>query len=393
MNHTSIISNHRNFYLYLLEIFNLIITMKKIFYLLSALLLLCSMSMAQDTIQLKEVYCVDVTPIKSQGRSGTCWSYSTTSFIESEVLRLGGPSLDLSEMFFVRGAYQNKAKEYVMVHGKGNFSEGGQAHDVMAVLADKGMALDEAYPGKKTDDKHNHSELVSTQKVVLDNFMSQRGAHPSDVWYTVQNALLDVFLGAEISSFDYEAENVTTKAFADQMKINADNYIELTSYSHHPFYNKVRLEVPDNWSHDLYYNLPLDELMQVMDQAILNGFSFVWDGDVSEKAFSHKQGYAMVPEKEWLGPVLQKEKNIDQEYRQQQFMSWNSTDDHLMHIVGFSKDQKGNIYYKTKNSWGTKSNDFGGYLYMSESYMRLHTVAIMIHKDALPSKIKEKLNI
>jgi len=344
----------------------------------------------KSTIEFTPVHDIKTTPVKSQDRTGTCWSYSTTSFIETEVIRLGGPELDLSEMYFVRYTYPEKARLYIMAHGKGNFSEGGQAHDVMNVLRQYGMATEEAYPGRRDVSKpHNHSELASSQKVLLDNYMKGRKASPSTVWYDVQAAILDIYMGKVPAKVD----GVSPQEYAAKMKINADDYIELTSYSHHPFYQPFNLEVPDNWSSDLYYNLPLDDLMAVMDHGLENGFSFVFDGDVSEKFFSHKLGAAIVPVDEEKGFEPQEEKKITQEVRQDAFLSWQSTDDHLMHITGVSTDQNGTRYFKTKNSWGTDRGGYEGYLYMSESYMRLHTVAIMIHKDALPKAIAKKLNI
>ncbi len=344
----------------------------------------------KSTIEFTPVHDIKTTPVKSQDRTGTCWSYSTTSFLETEVIRLGGPELDLSEMYFVRYVYPEKARLYIMAHGKGNFSEGGQAHDVTNVLRKYGMVTEEAYPGRIDVEKpHNHSELVSSQKALLDNYIKGRKAAPSKVWYDVQGAILDIYMGEVPAKVDGK----TPQQYAAAMNIDADNYVELTSYSHHPYYKAFNLEVPDNWSNDHYYNLPLDELMAVMDNALKNGFSFVFDGDVSEKFFSHKQGAAIVPVDEEKGFAPQEEKEITQEVRQEAFLSWQSTDDHLMHITGLSKDQNGTKYYKTKNSWGTGRSDHGGYLHMSESYMRLHTVAIMVHKDALPKAIAKKLNI
>lgn len=346
----------------------------------------------KSAFEFTPVHDIKTTPVKSQDRTGTCWSYSTTSFLETEVIRQGGPELDLSEMYFVRFAYPEKARLFTLVHGKGNFSEGGQAHDVMNVLKEHGMATEEAFPGRiDLTQPHNHSELASTQSALLDNYMKQNRARPSHQWTEVLTAVLNIYMGELPETVELDGKALSPVTFAQEMKINADDYVELTSYSHHPWYSAFSLEVPDNWSHDNYYNLPLDELMQVMNHALENGYSFVWDGDVSEKFFQHKKGAAIVPEADEAEMKPQAEKEIDQAIRQEAFLSWNSTDDHLMHITGLSNDQEGTAYYKTKNSWGDKSNDFGGYLYMSESYMRLHTVAIMVHKDALPKAIAKKI--
>lgn len=359
--------------------------------------LFCGTLQAQEKetekpFQFTPVHDIQTTPVKSQDRTGTCWSYSTTSFIETEIIRQGGPELDLSEMYFVRYAYPEKARLYTMVHGKGNFSEGGQAHDVMNVVKEHGIATEDAFPGRIDVTKpHNHSELASTQTAILDNYMKQRRARPSEQWTEVLNAVLNIYMGELPETVAMDGKNYSPVELAGKMKVNADDYIELTSYSHHPWYGQFKLEIPDNWSHDAYYNIPLDELMQVMDHALANGYSFVWDGDVSEKFFQHKKGAAIVPAADDAKMEPQKEKEIDQAIRQEAFLSWNSTDDHLMHIIGVSKDQDGTVYYKTKNSWGDKSNAYGGYLYMSESYVRLHTVAIMVHKDALPKEIAKKI--
>ncbi|WP_430811719.1 MULTISPECIES: aminopeptidase C [unclassified Carboxylicivirga] len=345
---------------------------------------------AKSSLKFTPVHNLETTPVKSQDQTGTCWSYATTSFLETEIIRQGGPQVDLSEMYFVRHVYPEKARLYVMAHGKGNFSQGGQAHDVINVVRQHGIATEAAYPGRPDTNKpHNHSELASTQKALLDNYIKGRKASPSPQWYAVQEAILDIYMGP----LPNHIESKSPEEYAQSMNIEADDYVELTSYMHHPYYKPFNLEVPDNWSDDHYYNLPLDELMAVMNNALAQGYSFVWDGDVSEKFFSHKLGAALVPMDTEKGFAPQKEKVITAEDRQDAFLSWQSTDDHLMHITGLSKDQNGTPYYKTKNSWGTERGGYEGYLYMSESYMRLHTVAIMVHKDAIPKSIKKKLNL
>jgi len=336
------------------------------------------------------------TPVKSQGRTGTCWSYASTSFIESEIIRLGGDALDLSEMYFARHAYENKAGRYVKFHGNNNFGQGGQAHDVLDVIKESGMATEEAYHGIKYDSKtHNHSELSSVLKGFLDGLL--KGRRPSQTWPDAYSTILDIYLGEVPETISFNGEQISPDQFVSSTGFDVSDYIEITSYSHASFYEPFVLEVPDNWSHDPFYNVPLDDLMEIMDYSLDNGFTVCWDGDVSEKAFSHKDGIAAVPEKVMedldlsAGPV--DEKTIDQEIRQKTFETFESTDDHLMHIVGSAIDKNGTKYYLTKNSWGEKSNEFGGKLYMSTSYVRLQTVAIMVHVDAIPDEIKGKLGL
>lgn len=336
------------------------------------------------------------TSVKNQQRTGTCWSFATTSFIESELIRMGKEPMDLSEMYFVRYAYIQKADHYVRFHGKTNFSQGGQAHDVINVVKKHGFVPDEVYPGLNYgSDIHNHSELSSVLKGFLDGLLKNRQISP--VWGEAYEAILDVYLGDDIESFNYKEKSFTPSEFAGSMGFDPEDYVEITSYTHAPFYSAFVLEVPDNWSFDEYYNLPIDELTEVMDYALDNGYTVCWDGDVSEEHFSNTNGVAIVPEKENIpeeeskSPV--KEKVITQEIRQESFENYSTTDDHLMHLLGTAVDQNGERFYLTKNSWGEKSNEIGGKLYMSVPYVRLHTIAIMVHKDAIPQRIREKLGL
>lgn len=336
--------------------------------------------------------------VKNQQRTGTCWSFAATSFIESELMRMDKGTFDLSEMYFVRHAYTSKAKEYVRRHGLANFSEGGQAHDVMNVVKLHGFVPQEVYSGNQYGGKmHNHSEMVAMTKGMLDGLLKNKRNGLSPRWMDAVNGTFDVYLGTSPEEFTLDGKKYAPLAFAQrQLNFNTNDYVELTSYTHHPFYESFNLEVPDNWSDDFYYNLPIDELMTVMYSAIKNGYSICWDGDVSEKGFSHKNAVALVPVDEDKGKLFKEvvaEEAITQEMRQETFDQFTSTDDHLMHLIGISKDQEGNKYFITKNSWDDDSNDHGGLLNMSDAYVQLKTVAIMVHKDAIPASIAQKLNL
>lgn len=358
---------------------------------------------------------LEYTSVKDQYRSGTCWSFATVSYLESELIRLGNGYYDLSEMFFVNHAYSEKADRYIRYHGTVNFGPGGQAHDVINILSKHGIATQQEYPGLiASDSKHDHSELDAVLEGYLKAVVNNKGGKISQVWPIAFKSIVDSYLGATPAS---EKNKVSSSDFSTTLGLNPQDYIELTSYTHHPFYEPFVLEIPDNWSAGQYYNLPIDDLMQVIYYSLQNGFTVCWDGDVSDKGFSHANGLAIIPE---LQPIsnegtemskwekmtdkernelvynfkeLRREKFITQEMRQDAFNNYQSTDDHLMHMVGIVKDQTGKNYIKVKNSWSDKSNPFGGMLNMSESFVRLNTIAIMVHKDALPKSILKKLHL
>ena len=323
-------------------------------------------------------------PVISQGGTGTCWSFATTSFIESEIIRKGLTETDLSEMFFVYYGYINKSKQFLMYQGNNNFGQGGQAHDVFDVLREKGMVTFHEFPGEKIEGKYQHRNLVNDLNTEV-SVLNKKGDD-----FSVENLKsVDSILKSQIGKIPQKIKTDDSKyspeEFAEKYNLNPDDYIELSSYSHHPFYKQFVLEVPDNWAHELYYNVPINELMEIMYNAINNGYTVCWDGDTSEKTFTHKKGKADLPEKQ-LG-------KIDQELRQETFLNRTTTDDHLMHIVGLSKDSEGGKCFYTKNSWGAESNSYGGYLHMTDDYVRLKTMAIMVHKDAIPENIRKKLNL
>jgi bleomycin hydrolase len=345
---------------------------------------------------------VDCTPVKDQQRTGTCWSFSAVSFLESEVLRKGGPMHDLSDMYSVWHTYQDKAEKYVRYHGTTNFSEGSLGHDVLNVLDEHGMVPEAVFDGLPEGvSSFDHSRLVKELKTYLDELLSSKPLPPD--WRDQVTDILNKHLDPPPSTFTYQGESYTPRSFADDiLGLDADDYISLTSFTHHPYYQPFVLEVPDNFSAGQFYNLPLEALISVTDHALRNGFSIEWDGDVSEAGFAARQGLAIYPEKEWSEmseeekkeafrqPVPQKE--VSPELRQQAFESQIMTDDHLMHVVGMAKDQEGNKYYIIKNSWGDKNMGFDeGFVYASESYFKRNTISILVHKDALPPLIQKKL--
>lgn len=365
--------------------------------------------------QFTEVKNIDNTSVKDQNRSGTCWSFSGMSFLESELLRMGKGEYNLSEMYPVYKCYLLKGDKYVRLHGKTELATGGASNDVIDVLKQFGAVPEEAFPGLNYGaDAHDHSELDA----VLTNFLKGvvSGKKITTAWPTAYKAILNSYLGAEPENFTYKGVVYTPRTFANSLGLNPDDYIKFTSYTHHPFYTMYEMDVPDNWNHGMVYNVPLDEFQQIVEHAVNNGYSLVWGGDVSDQGFSWKKGVAIVPETEttdlsgtdrdkWetLSQAEKRksaysferivpEKKITQEERQKNYDNWSATDDHGMHLVGIAKDQNGNVYYKIKNSWNT-DNPYKGYLYMSVPFFRANTLDIMLHKDAVPAAIKAKLGL
>lgn len=356
------------------------------------------------------------TSVKDQNRSGTCWAFSGTGFVEDEIIRLGGDSLDLSEMFTVRHCYDDKADRYVRMYGQCNFAQGGGLHDVGYVWRKYGMVPEDVYAGLNYGEKkHDHSELADVLTAVVGAVKNKSGKKVTTAWRPALNGILDAYMGQLPAEFTYKGKKYTPRTFADAQPFNPDDYILLTSFTHHPFYENVILEIPDNWVNGQYMNVPLDELMAVIDNAVDKGFPIAWAADVSENGFKWTKGVALMPKgKEegdmtgtelarWVklsdkeraadkynfdGPV--EEIEVTQEMRQQMYDSQETTDDHGMEIVGYATDQNGNRYYKVKNSWDT-NQVFGGYLYASVPYVAAKTMGIMVHKDALPKALAKKI--
>ena len=391
--------------------------MKK--FLISVALLLSTVTLFAQTpgYEFTTVVSHKTTPVKDQGSTGTCWCFATTSFMESELLRMGKGEYDLSEMYIVRQKYMNQMEDNYLRRGKGSIGEGSLAHTFTNAYKQVGIVPEEVYSGLLNDTKdHNHGALTRYFKALVDANIASKKRTPE--FYALINNLFDTYLGKLPEKFTYKGKEYTPQSFTESLGLNMDDYIELTSFTHKPYYETFSPEVPDNWENQPMYNLPLDELMEAIDHALNNGYTVCWDGDVSEQGFSYKNGVAINPQVEDVKdysttdrarfeamPKYQRmeevfkfehpypESNVTPEIRQEGYEKFVTTDDHLMHITGIAKDQNGTKYYITKNSWGADGNKFGGYQNMSESYVRAKTISVMVHKDSLPKGLKKKLGI
>ncbi len=358
------------------------------------------------------------TSVKNQYRSGTCWSFSGIAFIEAELLRMQNKEYDLSEMFCVNHTYSDKATKYVRLDGHLNFGSGAEVTDVFRVIKKYGMVPDTAYPGLNYgEEKHVHGELDALLKSYVDAVIKNKNRKLTPVWHEGFDKVLDTYLGELPEKFTYEGKEYTPESFRDMTSINADDYIEFTSYTHHPFYKPFAMAIPDNWLWADLMNVPMEDMMDIIDNALESGYTVAWGADVSDKGFSWKNGVAIIPDAEhpdlsgtekekWEklterekkaaaykfdGPV--KEKNITQEMRQETYDNYTVTDDHGMLIVGTAVDQDGNKYYKIKNSWGTDGHIYKGYFYASVPFVELQTIGIAVHKDVIPKNIAKKCDI
>ncbi len=365
--------------------------MKHFFYGAAAMLVsFTSFSQAYTFQTVNEINCL---PIISQGNTGTCWSYSSTSFLEAEILRTTGKNIDLSEMYNVRHTYPKKAYSYIMRQGAAQFGEGGLNHDVINSAKSYGLVPVSVYSGlPNNEENHDHSKMVAE----LEKIVKANAEKPSTTWKNEFNAVLDQYLGKDITEFNYQGKSYTPKSFMEMTKLKMDDYLTISSFSHEPYYSSFVLDVPDNFSNGSFYNLPLDEFIQNIDYALANGYTVALDADVSEKTFSAKNGIAVIPQNDAddkaILTEIKPEKKITSELRQSEFENFNTQDDHLMHIVGQAKDQKGNMYYKVKNSWGTEGSH-DGFIYMSVPYMRLKAISVLLNKDALVKKTTASLKL
>ena len=343
---------------------------------------------------------IEASAIKNQGNTGTCWSFSASSFIESEIYKNTGEMIDISEMYNVRETYPIKAWNYVMRQGKIQFSEGGLAHDVLNSVKLHGLVPESAYTGLMSNaTSHNHSKIVPEIQVILDDYIKNDKNSKYPNWKISVDSILDLKLGKKPENFNYNGITYTPKTFLEMTKFDPSNYVTLTSFLHQPFNSQFILNIPDNFSNGLFYNITLNQLVEATDNALKNGYTLALDCDVSEKTFSSKYGVAIVPKKlddqEKCLTYIVEESEISPEFRQQEFENYNTTDDHLMHIVGLVKDQNNNEYYKVKNSWGANSDRIGneGYVYMSKPFFKLKTISVMVNKKALNEPLKKDLKI
>lgn len=357
---------------------------------------------SKDHFTFTDVINLENTSVKDQGSSGTCWSYSGNSFIESEMIRMGKKPVELAQIFTARNAYVEKGKMYVKMHGAVTLGEGGAFHDVMNMYKKYGTVPRSAYTGlQEGQTRNNFSEMSKMSESVLASVI--KNDKLSENWVKAYTSVIDTYLGEAPTEFTYEGKKYTPKTFADQVVgVKAEDYVEISSLKEYPYYTKFTLLVPDNWSFDQVYNVKMDELVETVDNALKNGYTVAWAGDVSEKGFSWKNGVAFVPEIDFAQMTTEQkadmfngpkaEKKVTEDDRQKAFDNYETTDDHGMHITGVAKDQNGKEYYIVKNSWGL-SNDYKGYMYMTKEFMKYKATAIMLHKNAVPKTISKKLAI
>jgi bleomycin hydrolase len=352
----------------------------------------------------KDIKRLDATPAKNQCHTGTCWCFSTSSFIESELMRTGKGEYDLSEMYTVRKVYEEKAKKYVATHGKINWGQGGEFHDVMRIYKEYGAMPQEAYPGKPdADGQFREFELEAVLKGMLDAVIKNTDNHVSNHWMDAVNGVLDAYLGKVPEKFTYKGKEYTPKIFAESLGINPDDYIEVTSTTDHPYYTPFISEVEDNWHWDPIQNVTVEDMKEILDNSIDKGYTVAWGADVSDPGFNYRKGIAILPAVDWdtvardardsfiSNPM--KQMTVTQAARQENLDNFKTQDDHGMQITGTAEDQLGDRFYIVKNSWGTKLNDYKGFFYASQSYVLMNTTGLMVNKKALPKNIAKKLGV
>lgn len=365
-----------------------------------------------------KVHHLDATPVQSQGRTGTCWSFSGLSFFESELIRKGNKNPDvLSEMYVVRKSYENKAEKFIRMDGKINFGEGGAFHDIPWVIKNYGIVPYDVYNGLNGTESYDHAEFFEVINGAVQGLLKYMGSSSNGIsgnWKPAVNGILDAYVGKDIKEFEWKGKKYTPQSYAASIGLNMDEYVSLTSFTNHAPYSKCQLAIPDNYNWGDSYNVGLDDLMATVENALSSGYTVAWGADVSEKGFSFKNGIALVPEdpttisvsgrdnknyndagadrnsNAFLSPT--KEVAVTAELRQKGYDNKTTTDDHGMHIVGLYKDQNGTKYLLVKNSWGT-GNYPKGYLYVSEQYFRYKTINIYLNKGGISSELKKKINL
>ncbi|MCC6280807.1 MAG: aminopeptidase [Saprospiraceae bacterium] len=372
--------------------------------LLFVALLMQMFAQNQEAYDFKEPVKLSVTPVKSKDQTGTCWSFSTASFLESEALRLGKGEHDLSEMFVVRHVYRQKCENYVRRQGTAQFSEGGLAHDLLNAVEQYGIVPESIYPGRTDAGKpYNHQKLVKNLSDLCKGFVKQgKEGKLSENWLAEVDKALDEEFGPVPTQFTYNNTMFTPVSFREFLGIQADDYVSISSFTHHPFFEKFILEVPDNFANGQFYNLPLSEMMRSINYSLQQGYTVEWDADVSNAGFAPQNGLAIVPERSWEDKdavaqsntfkMWEPEKKISQELRQKLFDQQVTTDDHLMHIVGLLNESHGGAYFVVKNSWGEISG-LKGFVNVSDAYMRQNTISFTVHKNALPKDIRRRLGL
>ena len=360
-----------------------------------------------------------ITSIKNQNRSGTCWAYSTLSFFESEILKKSGKTYDLAEMYIANKDYMDRAWLTVRMHGDSQFSQGGSAGDVLVLLREKGVVPESAMaaPGSLTGDSlANFNEFFSVMEPYVAAVSKSTAKKMSSQWAVGLQGILDAYLGKCPEEFTYEGKKYTPLSFAQSLGLNWDDYVSITSFTHHPFYTDFAVEVQDNWRWERSYNVPMDEMMRIIDNALANGYTVAWGGDVSSDGFTRDglglavddkatQSLAGSDQAKWTKMTPAKKKSVidslgvkapeivpTQELRQQEFDNWTLTDDHGMHIYGLAKDQNGKEYYMVKNSWG-ETGDYKGIWYMTKAFVAANTMDFLVNKNAVPKDIRKKLGI
>lgn len=360
------------------------------------------------------------TSVKNQNRTSTCWCFSTLSFLESELLRMNKPEYDLSEMYIVRKNFEIKADRYVRMHGETAFSPGALSGNVIKIIKDYGIVPEEVYGGKNYGDTvHIHTELDGVTSAYVKAVTTNRSKRLTTAWKDGFNGILNAYLGEAPTNFTYKGVQYTPQSFANSLGLSLDDYVDITSFTHHPFYTQIALEIPDNYFWNTSYNVPLEDMIRIIDSSLEQGYTIAWGADVSEKGFQYRKGFAVVPEndddldqtgsdrerweaasgskndkkKEEPKPTPVKEKTITQEMRQIAFDSYETQDDHGMLIMGTATDQNGNRYYKVKNSWGTDRSRYEGYFFVSVPYVQYKTTSIMVNKKVIPADIVQKLGL